>query len=127
MKEVLSADGMFSGFPPALIYDFVPFGNAYYNTTQCGGKHYSKDNMFCWVKQCGGKSPPAECFAGKPVCQHGPAECLANLYEACAVDMYEPSQFAPFVKCFEGDMKANASKMGGCARYQRPRRVRYGP
>lgn len=108
---------MFDGFPPALEYDFYPFGNAYYNTSKCGGKTYSKDNMFCWVKQCGGDSPPTECFAGTPICQHGPGECLSNLYEACAVHYYEPHEYAPFVKCFEGDKKGNASFMGGCARY----------
>ena len=118
LKEVLSADGMFSGSPPALIYDFIPFGDAYYNTTQCGGKTYAKDNMFCWVEQCGGKSPPAECFAGKPVCQHGPAECLANLYEACAKYVYpDPTMYGPFVTCLEGDKKADAEWWGPCARH----------
>jgi len=111
---------MLEGFPPRLMYSMIPFGNAYYNTSKCASPAYNKSKMFCWINQCQGDSPPPECFAGKPVCQHGPTECAANLIEACAMHLYpEVSMYSQFVGCWEGDYHTNASSLGPCARYYR--------
>jgi len=109
---------MLDGFPPVLEYAFVPWGNAYYNVSGCATGAYSKETMKCWVKKCGVDSPPADCYAGPPICQHGHDECLANTYEACAIHYYpDPQDFGPFVTCFEGEMKSDLTQMGACARY----------
>lgn len=36
-------------------------------------------------------------------CQHGVRECEGNILEVCALNLYEPEQYAiPFIVCFEG-------------------------
>ena len=57
---------------------FVPWGNAYVNTTKCGTADYSKQAMYCWIEQCG-KNAAAddECFdESKKICQHGDEEVM---------------------------------------------------
>ena len=57
---------------------FVPWGNAYVNTTKCGTADYSKQAMYCWIEQCG-KNAAAddECFdESKKICQHGDEEVI---------------------------------------------------
>ena len=110
LNDVLSTKEFFDGFPPLVEYEYFPWGNAYYNTSKCGGATFSKNSTDCWAEQCGGDTPPAECFAGTPVCQHGPAECKANTIEACAINLYPmASTFGPFIKCWEGDKKVGAA------------------
>jgi interferon gamma-inducible protein 30 len=87
LNETLTADGVAAH----LDYTMVPFGNAYYNTTKCGTGSYDKQHgMFCWISQCGGDNPPAECFDASVaplMCQHGPDECYANTLESCAIHL----------------------------------------
>ncbi len=99
-------------------YKFFPWGNAYYNTTACGTSGFDKNVMFCWVKECGGASPPADCFTGVKLCQHGTNECEADTLEACAIDTYpDPADYAPFVTCFEGENRAQLWAAPTCARH----------
>ena len=97
---------------------YVPFGNAYFNTTGCGtaySQFYDSYQQVCWSKQCGGASPPADCFGGAQYpgptalfCQHGNNECSANLIAGCAVALYpDAARFAPFLECFEGNLSAH--------------------
>jgi len=93
-----------------------PWGNAYYNTSACGGSAYSKETSFCWVRECNVAAPPADCFAGNVLCQHGPDECTADLIEACAISHYpDPKQFGAFVMCFEGKKQSSLDMAEFCA------------
>ena len=74
LQKVLAAQGVLA----AIDYHFFPWGNAYYNTSSCGGPSFDKEKMFCWVKQCGGTAPPAGCFSGVKLCQHGEPEVRAH-------------------------------------------------
>lgn len=103
LNQTLSAKGV------AKIMDFssYPWGNAYYNTSQCGQAQYDKENsMYCWIKQCGGTNPPSDCFDAtkSPIlCQHGPNECFANRIEGCANSLARSATDAAlFTVCFEG-------------------------
>jgi len=68
--------------------DLIQWGNAYYNTTVCGRSSYVRDQVYCWDAECNGVNPEQQCFdmtMSKIMCQHGDVECLANLYQNCAV------------------------------------------
>lgn len=101
MNETLSAEGIWS----IIDYVMIPWGNAYYSTSMCGGgQEYSKDTMYCWTEACGSVqhySANPDCFGGSVMCQHGESECYDNLLEGCAVFHYSPYQYAPFVYCLE--------------------------
>jgi hypothetical protein len=98
-------------------FTFVPWGNAYYNTTKCGGDYFDKQNgMYCWIKECGGDSPASDCFTGKKWCQHGNDECDADTLEGCAVKHYpDVNTYWPFINCFEGKQKARMTSAKACA------------
>lgn len=70
--------------------------------------------MACWVKECGGRFPAADCFKGTTLCQHGDDECYADTVEACAIKLY-PDSFPDFVYCFEGVNAAARSAVKPCA------------
>jgi interferon, gamma-inducible protein 30 len=62
---------------------------------------------------------------GKTVdCQHGAAECDANTYEQCAVDLYKyPDRYLPYLSCLDNALTMGrreepfeASIFAGCAR-----------
>lgn len=101
-------------------FDFIPWGNAYFNAssgdaTYCQTKNEppacnSKQGRQEWLSECGANAiqpTPPVCWEGVSLCQHGPNECVANLIENCAVDMY-PSpteqgypEYWDFVACYE--------------------------
>lgn len=108
MSEMLS---IVSGYVEVT---FVPFGNSYYTTPQCGGaidnypfasayKGYDADVMACWDKLCGAsaKQPPSDCFKGDFVCQHGTSDGMVTTAWACAKQMTNDSiqAYWPFVTC----------------------------
>ena len=91
-----------TGLLDRIDFNLVPWGNAYYNISACGGPTYDKAHMYCWAKECGVASPPSDCYEGAPLCQHGEDECVADTLEACAMDLYPaPKAYMPFVTCFE--------------------------
>lgn len=116
LNETLSADGV----AKHVDFDMIPWGNAYYNTTECGSASgYDKQHsMFCWVRTCGVSTPAADCFdrSVSPIlCQHGPDECFANTLEGCALHIYGGTTnpaVLDFVYCYEGvnDGQRNAAQ-----------------
>ena len=99
-------------------YHYYPWGNEYFNTTQCGGPTYDKEHsMFCWLKECGGANPPDDCFKGKKLCQHGPQECSANTIEGCAIALNPSvSVYSKFLVCFEVTNFGQLTAVEHCAR-----------
>eukprot|EP01064_Diplonema_japonicum_P022286 TRINITY_DN319_c1_g2_i1.p2 TRINITY_DN319_c1_g2~~TRINITY_DN319_c1_g2_i1.p2 ORF type:complete len:171 (+),score=71.92 TRINITY_DN319_c1_g2_i1:223-735(+) len=96
-------------------FDFIPFGNAYYQIKECEGRQ----GFECWEKACGyaATSPPSDCFTGTIVCQHGDTECFGNLAEVCVknVTNNNPQKYMPFVYCFEADGDAGKVMLAKCA------------
>lgn len=100
-------------------FNFLPFGNAYIHTAKCPGTSFSSQDYHCWYNECGGSSPPSDCFDAKnSICQHGPSECHGNLIDSCAmaVTNYNATNYMPFVECFEGTHDANSRWVSACAR-----------
>lgn len=109
LQKLVQAEGIFE----ILDFEFIPWGNAYYNTSECGRPLYPTDNETwstgynsdakqCWIKQC--QADKSKCFASDTVvCQHGYNECAVDTIEACAMKYYpDPQVYVPFVDCFEG-------------------------
>lgn len=112
MKETFAA----AGVPNIMNFTFYPWGNAYFNTTTCGTDGFDKQNgMYCWIKECGVASPPADCFKGKKWCQHGGDECQADTIEGCVIKHYpDPATYMKFMVCFEGEHEAKVIVMNVC-------------
>lgn len=117
MSGGLNATFAAAGVPSILDFTFYPWGNAYYNTKGCHTDGFHKEKgMDCWVKACGGASPPADCFTAPVLCQHGPGECEADTLEACVMHVHpQPTQYVPFLDCYEGQGGAQHAKAKGCA------------
>ena len=98
------------GVAAAINFTMIPWGNAYYNTTECPTDYFDKQNgMKCWIKACGGANPPADCFVGSPkgkiFAQHGSREEGADTIESCAIAHYPDFQtYMKFIYCFEGQV-----------------------
>ena len=86
------------GIAAAIDFTYVPWGNAYTPSEQCGGVPapplcngstaclYDATARACFASACGSgvASPPGWCFAAEPNCQHGASECRANRIQSCA-------------------------------------------
>lgn len=97
---------------PSLVdFDFVPWGNAYYVTSDCGGTgSYDLTARQCFNSKCGlgAASPPSDCYSGNIVCQHGKRECDFNLWFTCARKVYKKAElYMPFVTCMEARFDAD--------------------
>lgn len=80
------------GFRKVVDYDFIPWGNAYFATTECGqGPEYNSDERHCWAKKCGGREfrdddddDDDDCFGpGPAIYQHSKKEGEVDIYESC--------------------------------------------
>ncbi|KAJ9442194.1 GILT-like protein C02D5.2 [Diplonema papillatum] len=116
LNETLYAPGLWD----ILDYQYIPFGNAFFITPQCGGEQgYNSTQRLCWDNLCGGSGnpPPSDCFSGNPVCQHGPQECYGNIVEVCLKNMTgnDPQLYQPFVLCWEGENELKNSSFNSCA------------
>lgn len=102
LRETLHAPGV----APLLDLEVFPWGNAYFATQKCGGVgEYSVQIRHCYDNVCGrdAKERPSDCFQGKPICQHGEPECIANRYLACAKNTTggHSAVLVPFLDCME--------------------------
>jgi hypothetical protein len=108
------------GIENILAFDFIPWGNAYINTSKCGlpaasgwaSTGYNGAAKECWLEEC--VADESKCEPGGAdspmICQHGPNECLVDRYEACAINLTASnwSTYMPFVECFEGHAASRA-------------------
>jgi len=99
-------------------FTFIPWGNAYYITKECGGSSvYDHDTRLCWSMNCSKASPPADCYTGAKTCQHGTGECYGNAVETCAKNQANGDvlKFMNFVYCFEVKGTATVNDLRRCA------------
>lgn len=108
-----------AGVAAIMDLNIVPWGNAYYNISQCAGPEYDRTKYYCWVQYCapGVSNPPRDCYNSAILCQHGPNECLGNNIEMCVVDKYSnnPLQLKDFIYCFEIENGGAESSVAQCA------------
>jgi len=80
--------------------EIIPWGNAYYNNSECGVHSYNKSySMFCWVEMCDVDDPPKECWEGKVMCQHNMNECYMMMYQECALEVGGIEEGYYFYQC----------------------------
>jgi len=80
--------------------EIIPWGNSYYNNSQCGLASYNKSySMFCWVEMCDVEDPPAECWDGHVMCQHNDNECYMMMYQECALEVGGTEEGYDFYGC----------------------------
>ena len=68
-----------TGLLDRIDFNLVPWGNAYYNISACGGPTYDKAHMYCWAKECGVASPPSDCYEGAPLCHQVSSVLAAHM------------------------------------------------
>lgn len=118
INRTLSSPGMAA----IMDFDFVPFGNAFFSTTKCGGGPYSFEKSTCFINWCGHGADeplPEDCFMKPLICEHGELECQGNRYLACAKSIVGASAFMkymPFVTCLEAAYERLSSEVAmSCA------------
>lgn len=111
----------------AMNLEVSPFGNAYYDISECkeaqsvgdssgcgGSAEYDADARNCFNAKCGQgtQSKPKDCFHGELVYQHGLLEAYASRYMVCAKTLAaRPSQgdgvpdYVRFFICMEDNME----------------------
>ncbi|KAL3944127.1 MAG: hypothetical protein SGBAC_001811 [Bacillariaceae sp.] len=104
-------------------YDFIPWGNAYFATKQCGSGPYNSIERACWYKACINEQSDGkkDCFDSETVVyQHGQKEGDVDIYESCMKTLFGLDYAVEFTYCAEGplmDKKAQDAKtlMKTCA------------
>jgi hypothetical protein len=105
-------------FRAVIDYDFVPWGNAYFATKECGeGPRYDSTERKCWAKNCipatdAGKHETTadddndddnmDCFAGPAIYQHSTKEGQVDIYESCVKELLGLDAAVDFTYCCEG-------------------------
>ena len=116
-------------FRAVIDYDFVPWGNAYFGTKECGlGPRYSSDERHCWAKKCVAATATAtsssttttasgtttniplnddddedfDCFSGNAIYQHSEKEGEVDVYESCVKEILGLEAAVAFTYCCEG-------------------------
>ena len=99
------------GLRPHIDFDFVPWGNAYFVTAECGSGPYSSTERACWYKKCMAtnerEEADADCFTGDAVYQHGPKEGDVDIYESCIKQDFGLEAAMTFTFCAEGKILDN--------------------
>ena len=101
-------------------YDFIPWGNAYFATNECGkGPTYDAEERQCWYKKCIAKNSSItinnknnnndgvegrdnDCFIGPVIYQHSTEEGILDIYETCVKELYGLDIAVNFTYCVEG-------------------------
>lgn len=99
-------------------FDYIPWGNAYYNIQECPGTPgtYDRNVRMCWLTKCNSANPPADCYNGTVTCQHGAPECFGNAVEKCVKDaVADIKKFMEFTYCYEFKGSATAADLRRCA------------
>ncbi|CAJ1968926.1 unnamed protein product [Cylindrotheca closterium] len=94
-------------------YDFVPWGNAYFATKQCGSGPYNSVERACWYKNCINEQSDGkkDCFDSEAVVyQHGQKEGDVDVYESCIKTLFGLDYAVEFTYCAEGPKMDNKSQ-----------------
>mmetsp|Transcript_21972 Transcript_21972/g.30586 ORF Transcript_21972/g.30586 Transcript_21972/m.30586 type:complete len:276 (-) Transcript_21972:1135-1962(-) len=91
-------------------YDFIPWGNSYFPTQDCGGiddATYDADVRQCWYQKCITNNDnlvkmEEDCFSGEPIYQHSKKEGQVDIYETCVKDIMGIDAAVSFTYCSEG-------------------------
>jgi len=110
-------------FRAVIDYDFVPWGNAYFGTKECGlGPRYSSDERHCWAKKCVAATTSSttttasgtttniplkndedfDCYSGNAIYQHSEKEGEVDVYESCVKEILGLEAAVAFTYCCEG-------------------------
>jgi hypothetical protein len=95
-------------FIPYVSFQYVPWGNAYFATEQCGSGPYSSTERACWYDKCIASSSDNdnECFGGTTIYQHSEKEGMMDVYESCVIELFGPDEGWEFTYCAEVGMGA---------------------
>jgi hypothetical protein len=94
-------------FRAVIDYDFVPWGNAYFPTKECGeGPRYDSTERRCWATKCittAAADDDIDCFSGGPaIYQHSTKEGQVDIYESCVKELLGLDAAVDFTYCCEG-------------------------
>lgn len=119
LAPALAAEGVFG----VVDLKLLPWGNAYFETTECPsatpGK-YDVNVRVCWNRVCAAENPPSDCYGNfsRQTCQHGANECSGNRIESCAIGLFakaDPAAAWKFTVCFVSDNRGQLSAAEPCA------------
>lgn len=87
-----------------IVYDFVPWGNAYFATEACGKGPYNPSERACFYEKCITSASDDEeaCFGGEPIYQHSLKEGQVDIYETCILEDSGLEAAVAFTYCAEG-------------------------